>query len=297
MSAVPGAAHRVARGALEWLAANRERGTLPWDGVQETSGERYKALGEVALTASLALREAVATDAELRTARELADFAWEQVRGGDLLYERTLRNSLITDGLETYGSFVRAGYRHPRFERLLRHLSSLGALRATELLPNRRLAVANAARVVGVDDGADWPRLLARTWLGALPEPWAIDWHTGYHVTHTVFHTTDWGARPEALPPPVAEYLADWLPVWADIWRESAQWDLLGELLIVGSCLERPWSDERAWACLAAAQHGDGLVPRDAEPVDADADVRFADHQHPTLVAAIAGYLTLGRLR
>ncbi|MFV8131526.1 DUF6895 family protein [Streptomyces syringium] len=298
MSSVTATAHQVASKALAWLHAHHERGALPPGAASPDLADpdsQYKPLGEHALAGSLVLREAVSGTAEQRMARELVDFAWGQFRGGDLLYERTLRHTLITDALELYGSFARAGHRHGAFEQLLRHTTALASLRAAEMLPNRRLAVANAARLVGVDDGADWSALIRRTWLGGCPEPWAIDWMTAYHVTHAVFHITDWGARPGDLPPDIGRYLADWLPVWADIWAEAEQWDLFCELLIVGACLEEPWCDPGAWAALAAVQHDDGLVPRDGEPVDDDPGQRFLDHQHPAIVAAVAGCLTVSR--
>jgi hypothetical protein len=296
MTAVTAVAHEVASGALTWLAANRGLGDLPGGEFDFADPDgQYKPLGEAALAASLVLREGVSGTAELQAARDLVDHSWTQFREGDLLYERSLQHTLNTDATEFYGSFVRAGYRHDRLDRLLRHTFALKSPHAAELVPNRRLAVANAVRLIGLPDRADWPALIDATWLGAMPEPWTIDWATGYHVTHTVFHATDWAATPAGLPPAIAAYLADWLPVWADIWRETAQWDLLGELLIVGACLEEPWTDPDAWTALAAAQLSDGLLPRDGEPVDEDPALRYGNHQHPTIVAAVAGCLTVSR--
>ncbi|MEU4448091.1 hypothetical protein AB0K14_03765 [Actinosynnema sp. NPDC050801] len=135
--------------------------------------------------------------------------------------------------------------------------------------------------------------MLRQTWLGRTPQPWALDWMTAYCLTHTAFHATDWAAAPAELPPDVAEYLGNWLPawadVWADVWAEAGQWDLLGELLIVGACLPEPWCDRAAWEPFAQAQHADGLVPRDADPVADDPWQRFHDHQHTAVVATTAG--------
>jgi hypothetical protein len=149
--------------------------------------------------------------------------------------------------------------------------------------------------VAGVGREPDWAALAAATWLGALPEPWAIDWMTGYNVTHTVFHLTDWGARPHGLPAPMRRYLRDWLPVWADIWLELGQWDLVAELLIVDACLDEPACDPDNWQALAAAQHEDGLLPRDAEPVEDDPERAFKDNEHTAVVSIVAAALTLSR--
>ncbi|GAA0262814.1 hypothetical protein GCM10010492_74840 [Saccharothrix mutabilis subsp. mutabilis] len=288
-------AHKLAGAALDWLHTHRRLGAFPEGATDIGDPDRhYKPLGETALAASLVLREGVAGPATLAQARELLDFAWSEFRAGDLLYERQLRHWLLTDPLETYAHFARAGLRHDRLHALLRHSAAVGA--TTEVLPNRNLAVANARRTTGIGRDPDWPALTRATWLGRTPEPWAIDWSTGYHLTHTVFHLTDWGARPHDLPGDIADYLAMWLPAWVDVWAEVAQWDLVGELLIVGACLPEPHLDPAEWRVLADAQHADGLLPRDNDPVDDDPATRFADHQHPAVVAVIAGTLALSRL-
>ncbi|GHC68192.1 DUF6895 family protein [Streptomyces flavofungini] len=293
-------AHQVSARALTWLHTHRERGALPADTTADLGDPDsvYKPLGESALAASLVLREAAAGGTELRLARELMDFCWRQFGDGDMLYERLLRYSMMTDPLETYAPFARCGIRHEPLDRLLAHTSGLRSVRGAEVLPNRRLAVANAARVAGLDQGAhayDWSALARATWLGAVPEPWLIDWMTGYCLTHTVFHLTDWGADPTGLPADLAAYVTTWLPVWIDIWAEIEQWDLVAELMIVGCCLPEPYCAPADWERLARAQHPDGLVPRDGDPVADDPGRRFEDHQHTAVVAAIAGTLAVSR--
>ncbi len=298
-AAVRRTAHALATGAVGWLHRHRELGSLPPD----TSGELtdpdsvYKPLGESALAASLVLREGIATPADRRAAEEIMDFAWAQLREGDLLYERQLRYMMMTDPLELYTHFARAGYRHERLHALFNHLGRLVSRDGAEQLPNRRLAVANAARVAGLDRKPDWQVLTDATWLGHTPEPWAIDWMTAYCMTHTVFHVTDWGGRPEGLSPEIQDYLARWLPVWMDVWQEIQEWDLLAELLIVDACLPEPRSDPEIWELLAAAQLPDGLVPRNGEPVPDDPEEAFREHHHTTVVAAVAGTLALSRHR
>ncbi len=289
--------HQVTRQAIDWLAGSREHCVFPADtaaALADPNGA-YKPLGEMALAASLVLREGVAGPAEALAARGLLEHAWQQLGAGALLYERQLRYPLMTDPLELYAHFARSGYRHPPLEELLTQLARLRSTRAAELVPNRRLAVANAARIVGLPIEVNWAALAATTWLGACPEPWAIDWMTAYHVTHTVFHLTDWGADPGGLPRYLHSYLRRWLPVWLEVWGEVGEWDLVAELLIVNACLDEPGELAEDWTRLAGAQRADGLLPRDAQPVAADPAQAARDHHHPTVVAVVAGTLTLSR--
>jgi hypothetical protein len=290
-------AHELATGALGWLHTHHELGGFPDSGDigdMVDPNSVYKPLGETALAASLVLREGVAGAAELSAARDLLEYSWTQMRDGDLLYERQLRHGLLTDPLEIYAPFARSGYRHAALEELLAHLAKVGV--TTELIPNRRMAVANARRTTGIGRDGDWPGMMSATWLGATPAPWALDWLTAYSATHTVFHHTDWAARPTDLPPDVVDYLTTWLPVWIDVWSEVEQWDLVIELMIVGLSLPQPRCELAEWERLRAVQHADGLVPRDGEPVTDDPRERFLDHQHTCVVAVVAGTIAVSRL-
>ncbi|MGM1059015.1 DUF6895 family protein [Saccharothrix sp. Mg75] len=289
-------AHNVAHRALTYLHDHQGADIFPDDIPVEPDDPDtvYKPVSEIGMAAALVLREGVGGTAQLRAARELIDSTWRQLREGDLLYERQLRNCLLTDPIEVYCHFTCGGHRHQALERLAAHNA---AVRSTpEVYPNRRLAVANAYRTCGMSTDDDWGALLRATWLGATPPPWAIDWDTAYSVTHTVFHVTDWGARPDDLPPDIVDYLATWLPVWTDVWAEVGDWDLVAELLIVDACLPEPRFDLDVWTRFAAVQHDDGLVPRDGEPVDDDRVRRFWDHHHATVVAVVAGTLAVSRL-
>ncbi|WP_395293504.1 DUF6895 family protein [Kitasatospora hibisci] len=292
-------AQQVSSGALRWLHScyRNGLGRFPEDATIDLADPNnvYKPLGEAALATGLLLREGVAGAEDNRIARETLDLAWEQLRGGDLLYERQLRHPLMTDPLEVYVHFARADYRHRALEELLDSLARLRAVRAMEMLPNRRLAVANARRVVGLEQQPDWSALAAATWLGATPEPWMIDWLTAYDVTHTVFHLTDWGARPDGLPTAMRDYLRDWLPVWLDVWQEIGQWDLVGELLIVAACIGDTEAGVPGWRALAAVQRPDGLVPRDADPVAGEPEQLLTDHGHTAVVTVVAAAITLAR--
>ncbi|MCF6523968.1 hypothetical protein [Streptomyces sp. JJ36] len=288
-------AHQIRSRALDWLHTHRRAGAPAGEDIS-TDPEAYKALGETALTACLVLRDGAAGSRDCAVARALLDFCWTETEHGTLLYQRMLRHPLATDALEIYAHFARSGYRHPGMERLIPHVVAAGTAHVAEQQPNRRLAVANALRITGHTTAAPaWETLTRATWLGSTPQPWHIDWMTGYAVTHTVFHLTDWGRQPSGLPDDMAAYLTRWLPVWTDIWTEACQWDLVGELLIVGNCLPEPCTEAGDWHRLAELQHPDGLTPRDDQPVDDDPVTRFRDHQHTTIVAAVAATVALAR--
>ncbi|MFF4397503.1 DUF6895 family protein [Streptomyces sp. NPDC001480] len=288
-------AQRMASTAIGWLHRHREHGAFPPGTSAELADPNgvYKPLGESALAACLLLRTPASTPADRRLADSLLSFAWEQLGNGALLYERQLRYPAMTDPLEVYAHFARAGYRHDALHELEQYLTGLASHQGSEHLPNRRLAVANAAHVAGLPVHAHWPTLTAATWLGHTPEPWTIDWMTGYAVTHTVFHITDWGAEPHNLRPALSDYLATWLPVWTDIWAEIHEWDLVAELLIAGLCLPDPVGDTGAWQRLAEVQRPDGLMPPDSRPIPDDPDEAFRTGHHTTVVAAIAATLAL----
>lgn len=289
-------AHNVAHRALTYLNNHRDAEVFPNDipVEPEDSDTVYKPVAEIGMAAALVVREGVGGKTQLRAAHELIDFTWRQLRGGDLLYERQVRNCLLTDPIEVYCHFIYGGHRHEELERLAAHNAAVGSV--PEVYPNRRLAVANAYRTCDISTDDDWESLLRATWLGATPPPWAIDWMTAYSMTHTVFHVTDWGGRPHDLPPDIVDYLGTWLPVWTDVWSEVGDWDLVAELLIVDACLPEPRFDLDVWTRFASIQQSDGLVPYNGEPVDGDRVQRFWTHQHPTTVAVIAGTLAVSRL-
>ncbi|MFJ8621614.1 DUF6895 family protein [Kitasatospora sp. NPDC093550] len=293
-------AQQLGSRALAWLHAGYKSG---YGRLQDNTvidlaepNDVYKPLCEVALASSLVLRDGVTGPHDAALARDLLDVAWAQLREGDLLYERQLRHVTVIDPLETYGHFARVGYRHGALEELLDSIGRLRAVHAVEIPANRKLALANARRIAGLEPPPDWAALAGSTWLGALPEPWTIAWVIGYHVTHTVFHLTDWGARPECLPEPMRDYLRDWLPVWLDIWLEIEQWDLAGELLIVDSCIGEPITGSVGWEALAAAQQPDGLIPCEGSMPDYDdPEDAFRDHGHTAVVGVVAATVALSR--
>jgi hypothetical protein len=285
-------AGRLLDRCLAWLRAHLHR-CVPVAGDRETDAPTHKRLGELAVLARIVLRTDTGHE---DTALLLLDHVWRQYRHGDALHERQLRHPTATDPLEVYAPLRATGRRHMPLERLLAHLHGRVAVRAVELVPNRRLSVLAAARATGLPGTDDTLAVVNATWLGRRPEPWLLDWEHAYAMTHTVFHVTDWGSRPGALPGHLQDYLGLWLPVWHDVWQESGDWDLVGELLATDRCLSVPGLPLEAWRRLASQQRPDGLVPRDTGGAPKDTD-QFDRHFHSTAVAALAAALALSRPR
>lgn len=290
-------AHQIGERAWRWLEVHYRQFELPSDvPVGELDAVRHlKPIAELALVGSIATREGSLGRHAAGVAETLMEFGWAQLRGGDLLVDLLRERPFDTFALESYVSFVRAGRRHGELEALLAHLTTLRSARVPEHPPNRTLAVLNAQRLVGLDAAWDPSVVLARTWLGATPEPWAADLATLYAMTHTVFHLTDFGARPRGLPSELQDYLGAWLPVWLDVYLEAGHWDIVAELLVVDLCLSEPTYPPGAWPRVAAAQLPDGMLPAEAWRDTRNPATRARNHYHSTVLAALAGTVAVAR--
>ncbi|ANW20324.1 DUF6895 family protein [Streptomyces clavuligerus] len=289
-------ARQVSEGAVEWLGRMRGAFALCRDVPDyEIDANQLKALSELALAAGTVHREAVAGHRCAATAESLLEYAWRQFDEGELLYRLQVYTPAATHPMEIYGLFAAVDLRHQRMDDLSAHLMGLRAARSTEHLPNRRLAVAASARRIGVPIQDDIKALTDQTWLGGTPEPWMMDTNNAYGVTHTVFHLTDYGNDPDGLAEPLQDYLHLWLPVWVEVFAETRFWDLLLEFLIVGTCLKRPLFFPEVWRQVALAQQNDGMMPNGLTVPPAEAHLAWVNHHHPTIVAAVAGTLTVSR--
>lgn len=297
-AAPPALLHGVGDRALSWLDEHREYFRLtPEDrSTGRSTVERLKPVGELALNMQVLFREGVAGSQQRVRAGKLLDFTWrELLDGGNLLAELQHDEPVSPVPLEVYGPFHELGHRHPALEAAVALWRRTASWRALEMVPNRRLAVLNAERKLGLAPSTDFDQAVRHTWLGRLPEPWTVQYHIAYDITHTVFHLTNWGEAPDGIPPDIADYLARYLPAWLDDWADLAHWDLLGELLIVDACLPRPTLDARLWERYAAAQSDSGAMPLQGGMPQGDPAEVFDVVHHPTLVAALASAMATSR--
>lgn len=297
-AASPALLHDVGDRALAWVDDHREEFRLTPDDVIDNIrlAERLKPIGELALNMRVLFREGVAGSRQRARAGRLLDFSWrELLDGGEVLARLQYDEPMSPVPLEIYATFHELGHRHPGLEAAVRTSRRTRTWTALEMMPNRRLAVLNAERKVGLMPSSDFDEAVARTWLGQLPEPWTVQLHIGYDITHTVFHLTNWEEFPQRIPPEIADYLERYLPAWMDDWADLEHWDLLGELLVVDACLPRPSLDAVLWERYAAAQSDSGAMPTQGELPSGDPDRVFDLVHHPTLVAAFASAMATSR--
>ncbi|MBA8827597.1 hypothetical protein FHX42_004993 [Saccharopolyspora lacisalsi] len=235
--------------ALAWTEEHLPRFRLP-DDITEPGNDvnlTLEPLGELARIGVALHRDSAPGTATKRIATELIDLCWREFHDGELFMELLGAAPCTTYPMEFYAPFTEVGLRHHVFEDLAHRMTTTRNWPVIEQEPTRALGVVNAQQRIGVPPDRDVEAMTRRTWLGGLPEPWAIELFAAYALTHGVFHLTNWGWRPEGIPADIAEYLALWLPAWIDDWITALHWDLVGELLVVDACLPTPSLDEDSW--------------------------------------------------
>lgn len=289
--------------SLTWLHEHLPHFRLPAD--FSDAGDHnmtLKPLGELARLGLSIRRASPPGGRAYQLASGLVDFAWGELRAGQVLYEASRAEPQASYPLEVYAAFPGAGLHHAGFEELTRFLSGTRAWAALELEPTRELAVLAGQRALGIAPRTDTEAAMRRTWLGHRPEPWMFEVLSGYALTHYVFHVTDWGGEPGRMPGEVGDHLDLWLPAWLDCCLEEEQWDLSGELLAVAASLPRPPRLAEAWGALALAQEPSGALPETGHLADTGdtgdtaGKAAFRSRYHSTLVMAFAGSLAAARL-
>ncbi|MEU9390258.1 hypothetical protein AB0D86_09670 [Streptomyces sp. NPDC048324] len=298
MTAAP--TRQVEEAALAWITGHRGRFALGDDALAPDGrvNSTWKPLGELAQVCATLARRTPRADPLHARVHDLLAFAWRETGEGELFLRLQRAEPFATYPLEVYAAFASAGLRHPGYEEAAATVARTRGWRLTEQDPTRSLGVLLAERTSGLRPHTTPERMLARTWLGGLPEPWTFERASGYAVTHVVFHLTDWGRGGPGVPQTLAGYLADWLPAWLETCLEARMWDLACELLATAALLPAPPGAAAlggAWSRIADAQHGCGALPEegrfDALPDGAD----FTHSYHSTLMAAFAAGLTADR--
>lgn len=302
-AAGPRGARQVAENALAWVTAHRAGFELGEDALRSDGrvDGTWKPLGELAQVCATVTRRTDPADPLHARAGTLLDFAWRQTRGGELFPLLQRLEPFATYPLEVYAALASAGFRRPDYEEATAVVARTRGWQLTEQTPTRRLGVLSAERHSGVHRAGQAARVLRRTWLGGLPEPWTFERTAGYALTHVVFHLTDWGRAGAGPPPALATYLAHWLPAWLDTCLEAGMWDLSCELLAVAATVSPPAGlpdAQDAWGRITAARHDTGALPEERHlPRTHDAAADFARCYHSTLMAAFAAALTLRHTR
>jgi hypothetical protein len=253
-----------------------------------------KPFGELVLIAAILKRWGLAGE----LGGHLIERCWEETRHGELLVEILLTRYDLAVLTTLYGSFRELGFRSERLDKVVEHVLNSRSSKSVELPQWRKLDVAHAFEKLGL---MTFPAHPSRsTWLDSLPEPWSISDDIAYAVTHTIFYISDFARLPGRVPLHVADYVRLWLPVWLRIYALRGNWDLLGEMLMVGNCVEAPIDDlDSHYIQLLNVQLADGCFPGPAGSGTAlmvgDPDYarrHFLTNYHTTLV----GIMALGKL-
>ena len=277
----------AAEKSLAWIEGQRDefslrRGRDPWE-----QAMLLKPFSELMLTVTLLSR-----DAPLRTRlAPIVDWAWGEINNGSLLIDLSSAKAELVECVGLYADFAACGKRNAHLEAWLSYLVNTDVAQGLELTPWRAIAYAYNLQRLAL--GAV-PALPVTSWLGALPEPWAISVSMAYPLTHDVFYLTDFGRHPEGLDPQLCDYVALWLPVWQQCFQEPENLDLLAEFVMTAACLHIA-PDEAIVEQLADRQFDDGSVagPRGAgqnlpAPKGDTSRRRFLSNYHTTLVSALA---------
>jgi hypothetical protein len=292
---------RFARAAAcaSWLSDHLDLFTISTDDTPESDViALMKPISELALVAAVLHQVARRS----RLPRALRDFAraagthsWEQLGRGELMSSYLARFPELVILATTYRSFRVLGFRHAGFERLLENTLGLRGTRALEFPPWRALDLATAVASLNLTPPWAIASIYRRTWLAALPEPWALTPSSAYSVTHTVFYMTDFGDAPNRLPAGHRAYLRRWTPAWQLFYANVQDMDLLAEMTMVMRCLREPQDSVDVPATFAAHTVGGGGIrgPMELEPeVGASRTsaraLTFTRDYHTTLVGLLA---------
>ena len=268
----------LARRALDWVERSQSLFARPAKADDASLSAWIKSLGEVALAGHLVATSAAAAELGDR-GRGLLGWAWSLLEEGRVL-ERLLEHAPARLALITiYPSFYRHGMTNQTLEELAVDLGKLG---------NRQVALPLAAlmRTVG-KPGKPLLEAARSRWLLRMQPGWMLGTQLGYSVTHTVFYLTDFGEHHDGLTSELLDYLRLWVPVWTEHYRRVGNFDLLGELIMIGSIVGQH-APASAWDTLITAQHDDGMVPAARGEPPPDGKTPFERNYHATLVAIAA---------
>jgi hypothetical protein len=204
--------------------------------------------------------------------------------------------------LMPYLVLERAGRADHSYREVIQRLLDHGYPTAVEDPSFRHLAWRHLLDFGGFrHDVASYESLYRHTLLARTPSVAYFTRHDVNCFTHALFALAHVGSRvidviPRGQVPAVRRTLVNLLGVYLRL----EDWDVVGELLLCCRCLRwaPPVVFETAWEALRRAQLSDGAVPGRAfstrkRRVRADREAySFRHNYHPTLVAALTGFLS-----
>ena len=255
---------------------------------------RIKPLSELALSVNVLMRCGVT----LPFLPLAADWIWNECEEGHGLLRLLLARNDFLPACSLYASLFELGYRSAPLDAALRMLAKSKMARRLPLQPWARLALDYNLFKLGI---IPWSRIRrSGLYVVSRPEPWVISGEIGYAITHEIMYLTDFGFEP-LRDAELDGYLRTWIPYWAQAFTRERDWDVLGELAMISSCLgtESPMSE---LAIVLAQQAADGSIagPDGAGSfLYAEGDTKsrraFLASYHTTLVGTMAAAMALRR--
>jgi hypothetical protein len=248
--------------ALRWIKANLGYFSVSAPDNDLTLVREIKPIAELGLACDLLLKTGAASSLAIhRTVPvELIAHCWRQLSEGEHLRHLLLTYPDLFSLVTVYPPFVRAGFRNPGLDSVIRSLSMDSGIRALEFPAWRLLDFAAALRALCVPSPWKLRHEFDHTWLGKTPAPWMLSDSAAYSFTHTVFCMTDFGCRPRDLPVRARKYASQWVPVWSAYYARVWNLDLCGEMLMAAHCLGVQVPSDPLMA-LVGGQRRDGSVP------------------------------------
>jgi hypothetical protein len=295
---------QIYRGTLNWIGSNLAYFKVTSSDDDLTVVREVKPIAELGLACDLLLRvERVINFGSRRTTNFVTDVlkqCWKELEYGEKIRCLLLKYPDLFSLVTVYPPFWRAGFKNEALDSAIRSLSSDSSIRALEFPAWRLIDFAVALNALNVPSPWKLKHEYKRTWLGQLPAPWMLSDSAAYSLTHTVFYTTDFGFKPNGLSPQPRRYITRWIRTWSTHYARIENFDLLGEMLMVGYCIGMKGLTEPL-RYLARSQHANGAVPG---PETIAASLGFSHHSriahekfllnyHTTIVALMTSILGL----
>lgn len=292
---------RLGAAALSWIESNLSRFGVSASGDDLTLVEEVKPLAELSLACDLISRTGVRS----RFGRQFISFSkdvlancWDELDRGEHLRHLLLRYPDLFSLVTVYPPFRRAGFRNADLDRSIESIVEDPGIRALEFPAWRLIDFAVALRALGFRSPWRPAEEFGRTWLGQAPPPWMMSESAAYSLTHTVFYMTDFGFMPEGLPKRARVYVSKWFGPWSRYFARAPNFDLLGEFLMVGYCLDIKQVPDLLKYLLAAQGRNGAVCGPEAILTNLGSRVsekqrRFLRDYHTTLVALMASVLGL----
>lgn len=268
---------------LKWIESNLNEFDIANGKDESHRLKLLKPIGELVLISSLLQSKKIADDLPLR----LLSYCWDKLDSANEILKILIARPDLIIASTIYSSFKIHGFNNVKLEQLISFLSKTDACKSIEFPRWRQLDLAHALSKLHLED---FPRNAHEgIWLEKLPEPWVITDDIAYAITHEIFYITDFGEKQERLQPEIKSYLIRWLPVWIDLYIYRENFDIVAELIVVGSCIGEKKLFRKQMQILLDYQQPSGMFNGPGnQPENGNLRQVFLYNYHTTLVSLMA---------